>query len=95
MNAKHIINGLIEYGFSTEAATILQNRFPSHNSDEIHILANEGTKKEIMELCEHDTALFDKGKDEFKPVTWDYIEKNYEVLELSNGDFILISSWQQ
>ena len=95
MNAKHIINGLIEYGFSAEAATVLQNRFPSHNSAEIYHLTNEGTKEEIMVLCEHDTALFDKGKGEFIPVTWDYIEKNYEVLELSNGDFVLISSWQQ
>ena len=95
MNAKHIINGLKEYGFSTEAATILQNRFPSHNSSEIHYLANEGSKEELMKLCEHDTALFDKEKDEFTPVTWDYIEKKYGVIELSNGEFVLISSWQQ
>jgi len=95
MNAKHIINGLIEYGFSTEAATVLQNRFPSYNSAEIHYIANEGTKEELMKLCEHDTALFDKEKDEFTPVTWNYIEKNYGVIELSNGAFVLISSWQQ
>ena len=95
MNAKHIINGLIEYGFSTEAATVLQNRLPSHNSAEIHYIANEGTKEELMKLCENDSDLFDREKDEFIPVSWDYIEKNYEVLELSNGDFVLISSWQQ
>ena len=95
MNAKHIINGLIEYGFSTEAATVLQNRFPSYNSAEIHYIANEGTKEELMKLCENDSDLFDREKDEFIPVSWDYIEKNYEVLELSNEEFVLISSWQQ
>ena len=45
MNAKTLINELIEYGFSTDAATVLQNRFPSHNGSEIHYLANEGQKK--------------------------------------------------
>ncbi|HKL86908.1 MAG TPA: hypothetical protein VJ861_11310 [Treponemataceae bacterium] len=95
MNIKNLINELIEYGFSTDAATALQNRFPSHNSAEIHYIANEGSKEELMKLCESDSDLFDREKDEFMPVTWDYIEKKYEILELSNGDFVLISSWQQ
>lgn len=95
MNAKHIINGLIEYGFSTEAATILQKRFPFHTSEEIYYRANEGTKEEIMKLCENDSDLFDREKDEFRPVTWDYIVKKYEGFDLPNGKFIIISSHQQ
>ena len=95
MNAKTLINELIEYGFSTEAATVLQNRLPSHNSAEIHYIANEGTKEELMKLCENDSDLFDREKDEFRPVTWEYIENKYEGFELPNGNFIIISSHQQ
>ena len=95
MYAKHIINGLIEHGFSTEAATVLQNRFPSHSSAEIYYLTTEGTKEELMKLCENDSDLFDKEKNEFIPVTWEYIEKKYEILELSSGNFVLIISHQQ
>ncbi len=92
MNAKTLINELMEYVFSTDAATALQNRFPFHTSEEIYYRANEGTKEEIMKLCEDDSDLFDREKDMFIPVTWDYIEKKYEILELSNGKFILISN---
>ena len=95
MNAKTLISQLIEYGFSTDAATALGNRFPFHSSDDIYYRAIEDTKEELMKLCENDSDLFDREKDEFMPVTWDYIEKKYEILELSNGDFVLISSWQQ
>ena len=48
-----------------------------------------------MKLCENDSDLFDREKDEFKPITWDYIVKKYEVIELGNGNFIIISSHQQ
>ena len=95
MNIKKLINELIERGFSTDAASILGNRFPFYNCDAIYVIASEGTKEELMKLCENDSDLFDREKDEFIPVSWDYIEKNYKVLELSNGDFVLISSWQQ
>lgn len=82
-------------GYSKEAARILADKFPASTAEAIYEVATEASKEEIMELCEHDTDLYDKEKDEWKPCTWEYIEKNYEVLELSNGDFILISSWQQ
>ena len=95
MNAKTLISQLIEYGFSTDAATILQKRFPFHTSEDIYYRANEGSKEELMKLCENDSDLFDREKDEFMPVTWDYIEKNYDVIDLGNGDFVLISSHQQ
>jgi hypothetical protein len=95
MNAKTLISQLIEYGFSTDAATALQNRFPFHSSDDIYYRAIEDTKEEIMKLCENDSDLFDKEKYVFRPVTWDYIEKKYEILKLSNGKFILICSHKQ
>ena len=95
MNIKNLINELIEYGFSKDAATILQKRFPFHSSDDIYYRANEGTKEEIMRLCERDSDLFDIEKDEFMPVTWDYIVKKYEGFDLPNGKFIIISNHQQ
>lgn len=95
MNIKNLINELIEYGFSTEAATVLGNRFPFYKSDAIYDIASEGTKEELMKLCENDSDLFDREKDEFRPNTWDYIEIYYDVIELSNGEFIIISSHQQ
>jgi len=58
-------------------------------------VATEGSKEELMKLCENDSDLFDREKDEFKPITWDYIVKKYEVIELGNGNFIIISSHQQ
>lgn len=82
-------------GYSKEAARILADKFPASTAEAIYEVATEGSKEEIMSLCENDTALYDKEKDEFKPVTWDYIEENYEVLELSDGSFIIISSHQQ
>ena len=48
-----------------------------------------------MKLCENDSDLFDREKDEFMPITWDYIEINYDVIELGNGNFIIISIHQQ
>ena len=82
-------------GYSKEAAKFLAEKFPESTAEAIYELATEGTKEELMKLCENDTDLFDREKDEFKPVTWDYIEENYEVLELSDGSFIIISSHQQ
>ena len=95
MNIKNLINELIERGFSTDAATILGNRFPFYKSDAIYDIASEGTKEELMKLCENDSDLFDREKDEFRPVTWDYIEIYYDVIELGNGNFIIISIHQQ
>ena len=54
-----------------------------------------GHKEELMKLCENDTDLFDREKDEFRPISWEYIERKYEVSKLSNGSFVIISSWQQ
>ena len=95
MDAKTLINELIGRGFSTDAATILQKRFPFHKSYAIYAVASEGTKEELMKLCENNSDLFDREKDEFMPITWDYIEINYDVIELSNENFIIISSHQQ
>ena len=95
MNIKNLINELIERGFSTDAAAILGNRFSFYKSDEIYDVASEGTKEELMKLCENDSDLFDREKDEFRPITWDYIEINYDVIDLGNGNFIIISSHQQ
>lgn len=86
---------LLLKGYSKEAAKFLAEKFPESTAEAIYDVATEGSKEEIMNLCENDSALFDREKDEFIPVTWDYIEKNYEVLELSNGEFIIISSHQQ
>jgi len=82
-------------GYSKEAAKLLAEKFPESTAEAIYDVATEGSKEELMKLCENDTALFDKEKDEFMPVTWDYIEKKYEILELSNGDFVLICSHKQ
>jgi len=95
MNIKNLITELIERGFSTDAAAILGNRFPFYKSDAIYDIASEGTKEELMKLCENDSDLFDREKDEFRPVTWDYIEIYYDVIELGNGNFIIISIHQQ
>ena len=92
---KNLYDSLLLKGYSKEAAEILADRFPEIGAGAIYEMATEGTKEELMKLCENDSALFDKEKDEFTPVTWNYIEKKYEILELSNGDFVLISSWQQ
>jgi len=92
---KNLYNSLLLKGYSKEAAKLLAEKFPESTAEAIYEVATEGSKEELMELCEHDTALFDKEKDEFTPVTWDYIEINYEVIELGNGEFIIISSHQQ
>ena len=92
---KKLYDSLLLKGYSKEATKFLAEKFPESTAEAIYDVATEGSKEELMKLCEHDTALFDKEKDEFMPISWDYIEKNYKVLELSNGDFVLISSWQQ
>ena len=92
---KNLSNPLLLKGYSKEAAEILAARFPEIGAGAIYEIATEGSKEELIKLCENDSDLFDREKDEFRPVTWDYIEKNYEILELDNGNFILISSHQQ
>lgn len=91
----NLYKSLLIKGYSKEAAKLLADKFPESTAEAIYEVATEGSKEELMKLCEHDTYLYDKEKDEWKPCTWEYIKKNYEVLELSNGDFIIISSWQQ
>ena len=83
---------LLLKGYSKEAAKLLAEKFPESTAEAIYDVATEGSKEELMKLCEHDTALFDKEKDEFTPVTWDYIEKEYEVEELLDGTFLLMKS---
>ena len=90
-----LYDSLLLKGYSKEAAIFLAEKFPESTAEAIYDVATEGSKEELMKLCENDSDLFDREKDEFTPVTWDYIEKNYGVIELSNGDFVLISSWQQ
>ena len=92
---KKLYDSLLLKGYSMEAAETLAAHFPESSAEAIYDVATEGSKEELMKLCENDSDLFDREKDEFRPVTWDYIEKKYEILELSNGDFVLISSWQQ
>ena len=92
---ENLYNSLLFKGYSIEAAKLLEDKFPEFTAEAIYEVATEGTKEELMKLCENDSALFDREKDEFIPVSWDYIEKKYEVLELSNGEFLLISSHQQ
>jgi len=82
-------------GYSKEAAKLLADKFPESTAEDINAVATEGSKEELIKLCEGDSALYDKEDGSIKECTWEYIEKNYEVLELSNGDFVLISSWQQ
>lgn len=90
-----LYNSLLLKGYSKEAAEILAARFPEFGAGAIYVMATEGSKEELMKLCENDSDLFDREKDEFMPITWDYIEINYDVIELGNGEFIIISSHQQ
>ena len=92
---KNLYDSLLLKGYSKEAANFLAEKFPESTAEAIYDVATEGSKEELMKLCENDSDLFDREKDEFMPVSWDYIEKKYEILELSNGDFVLISSHQQ
>lgn len=92
---ENLYKSLLIKGYSEEAAKLLAEKFPESTAEAIYEVATEGSKEDLIKLCENDTALYDKEKDEWKPCTWEYIEKNYDVLELSNGDFVLISGWQQ
>ena len=82
-------------GYSKEAAKFLAEKFPESTADAIYEVATEVSKEELMKLCENDSDLFDREKDEFIPISWEYIERKYEVSELSNGSFVIISSHQQ
>ena len=92
---KNLHDSLLLKGYSMEAAETLAAHFPESSAEAIYDVATEGSKEELMKLCEGDSDLFDREKDEFMPVTWDYIVKKYEVLEMGNGNFIIISSHQQ
>lgn len=92
---KNLYDSLLLKGYSKEAAKLLAEKFPESTAEAIYDVATEGSKEELMKLCENDSDLFDREKDEFRPITWDYIEINYEVIELGNGEFIIISSHQQ
>ena len=92
---KNLYDSLLLKGYSVEAAKFLAEKFPESTVEAIYEVATEGSKEEIMELCENDSNLFDRENDVFMPITWEYIEKEYEILELDNGNFILISSHQQ
>lgn len=95
---KNLYDSLLLKGYSKEAAMFLAEKFPESTAEAIYEVATEGSKEELMSLCENDSDLFDREKDEFIPVTWEYIEKKYDVIELSNGNygnFVLISSHQQ
>lgn len=92
---KCLYSSLLLKGYSVEAAKFLAEKFPESNAEAIYEMATEGSKEEIMKLCENDSDLFDREKDEFRPVTWDYIVKKYEGFDLPNGNFIIISSHQQ
>jgi hypothetical protein len=92
---KNLYDSLLLKGYSKEAAKFLAEKFPESTAEAIYEVATEGSKEEIMNLCENDSALFDREKDEFMPVTWGYIVKKYEGFDLPNGKFIIISSHQQ
>ena len=92
---KNLYDSLLLKGYSKEATKLLADKFPESTAEAIYEMATEGTKEELMKLCENDSALFDREKDEFRPITWDYIEINYDVIDLGNGEFIIISSHQQ
>lgn len=89
---KNLNTSLLLKGYSKEAAKFLSDKFPESTAEAIYDVATEGSKEELMKLCESDSALFDREKDEFRPVTWDYIEKEYEVEELLDGTFLLMKS---
>lgn len=92
---KNLYDSLLLKGYSKEAAKFLAEKFPESTAEAIYEVATESSKEELIKLCESDSALYDKEKDEFRPCTWDYIVKKYEVIELGNGGFIIISSHQQ
>lgn len=92
---KNLYDSLLLKGYSKEAAKFLAEKFPESTAEAIYDVATEDSKEELMNLCENDSALFDREKDEFIPVTWDNIIENYEVSEMSNDNFILIGSHQQ
>lgn len=87
---KNLYDSLLLKGYSKEAARILADKFPESTAEAIYDVATEGSKEEIMKLCENDSDLFDREKDEFIPVTWEYITSVYKVEELLDGDFLLM-----
>jgi len=90
-----LYDSLLLKGYSKEAAIFLAEKFPESTAEAIYEVATEGSKEELMELCSTDSYLYDENIGTYLEVTWDYIEKNYEVLELSNGKFVLICSHKQ
>jgi hypothetical protein len=47
-------------GYSKEAARILADKFPASTAESIYEVATEGSKEDLMKLCENDSALFDR-----------------------------------
>ena len=50
-------------------------------------MATEGSKEELMKLCENDSIYLTEKKMSSWPITWDYIEINYDVIELGEWKF--------
>ena len=90
-----LFSSLLLKGYSTEAAKFLADKFPESTAEAIYEMATEGSKEELIKLCENDSDLYDEEDGSYKTCTWDYITSAYNVEELPNGDFILISSHQQ
>ena len=61
---KNLYDSLLLKGYSKEAAEILATRFPESTAEAIYEMATEGSKEELMKLCENDSDLFDREKDE-------------------------------
>lgn len=79
-------------GYSKEAAKLLAEKFPESTAEAIYDVATEGSKEELMKLCEGDSALYDEEDGSHKTCTWEYITSVYEVEELLDGNFLLMKS---
>ena len=92
---KNLYNSLLLKGYSKEAARFLADKFPESTAEAIYEMATEGSEEELIKLCENDSDLYDEEYGCYKTCTWEYINSVYEVEELLDGHFILISCWQQ
>ena len=87
---KNLYDSLLLKGYSKEAAKFLAEKFPESTADAIYEVATEGSKEELIKLCEGDSALYDKEDGSFKTCTWDYITSEYVVEEFLDGSFLLM-----
>lgn len=87
---KNLYNSLLLKGYSKEAARFLADKFPESTAEAIYDVATEGSKEELIKLCETDSALYDEEDGSYKTCTWEYITSVYEVEELLDGDFLLM-----